>query len=94
MTMYTVPLPGTKITCEDIMTVKIKERTPAKTLVHLSNIEPGQFFVYSSEHSARTLQLRTSTGAVIVETGVHDEDDIYSKHAVFEVIPDVDILWG
>lgn len=76
------------------MTVKIKERTPAKALVHLRNIKPGQFFVYASEHSERNLQLRTDTGAVIVETGVHDEEDIYSKDAVFEVIPNVDIFWG
>lgn len=76
------------------MTVTIKERTPAKSLVHFSKIKPGQFFVYSSEHSERNLQLRTDTGAVVVETGVHDEEKIYSKDAVFEIIHDVDILWG
>lgn len=76
------------------MPVKIKERTPAKDLVHFRNIKPGQFFVYVSEHSERNLQLRTGSGAVIVATGVHDEDDIYSKDAVFEIIRDVDIIWG
>lgn len=76
------------------MPVKIKERSPVKDLVYFRNIKPGQFFVYVSEHSARNLQLRTDSGAVIVETGVHDEDAVYSEDAVFEIIPDVDILWG
>lgn len=76
------------------MTVKIKERTPAKALVHFRNIKPGQFFIYAGNGSERRLQLRTDTGAVIVENGVHDEEDFYSTSAVFEVITDVDIFWG
>lgn len=76
------------------MTVKIKERTKTKSLVYFRNIKPGQFFVYSAKLSERNLQLRTHDGAVIVATGEYDDADIYSKDAVFEVIHDVDILWG
>lgn len=76
------------------MTVKIKECTQPKALVHFRNIKPGQFFVYSAKLSERNLQLRTHYGAVIVATGEYDEEDIYSKDAVFEIIHDVDILWG
>uniref|UniRef100_A0AB39CBV4 Uncharacterized protein n=1 Tax=Klebsiella phage vB-Kvc-Y10 TaxID=3236922 RepID=A0AB39CBV4_9CAUD len=76
------------------MTVKIKERAKTKALVYFRDIKPGQFFVYSSEHSVRNLQLRTHAGAVIVATGEYDDENLYSKDAVFEIIHDVDILWG